>query len=407
MDDRKLNQLFDETIAIINYHKEKYYTINKEIKIEIDEEERQKRKLESEQIRQNVKVKDLKREEQNIKQKFLKASSKTEVNEEELKMYFSMINDKVEEVEEEKERLKEIEKLIAKSEWRMTKLRSRLRQAEDLSVVIGAMFHYLGSRIKNFQHSEYYLQVEEKAQRAQIIQSQEEERRRMKKEFLKLRDVIMKGNRQECLDCVHKIMFNLQPLEDEQLKLTTAVKQLVESLSKRGQLHVNVSVEGKEILLPKHINRAVFRIIQESLNNVAVHAKVDKATLRMLYSNSALSILISDEGKGFDLDERQLKRTKLLDKIDLHSSEENQEPMNKYYGLLLMNEQAKLIGVELKIISAIGKGTKIHLKVPFKNEDLAKAVEEEKIEKAIKRATKNKKLGEVKNANDNSDRYAE
>ena len=64
------------------------------------------------------------------------------------------------------------------------------------------------------------------------------------------------------------------------------------------------------------------------------------------------------------------------------------EIANCHYGMLGMRERAKFIGAELKIISAVGKGTKVHLKVPFKNADIANAVEAEKINKAISRAEK-------------------
>ena len=306
----------------------------------------------------------------------------------------------------EQERWKELGQLGDKTEWRLKHLQSRLKQAEELSLVIGSMLHYLSSRIKSFVYSEYYLQVEEKSQRAQIVQAQEQERHRMARELhdgpaISLENIIMqldnsanlsdlKTQLNECLDSVRQIMFNLRPLALESLGLTTAVKQLIANLSERNILSTTFTVDGKEIRLPKYIETAAFRIIQESLNNVVRHAGVDTASVRMLYSPSALSILIADEGKGFDPDENLKRQANILRKIDLKETAQYKvnEIANCYYGVLSMQERANIIGAELKIISSVGKGTKVHCKIPYRTEYIADAVEAEKIETAISRATR-------------------
>ena len=407
LDDNILNQILDKTVTIIEEHKAQSFQIYQSIKAEIDSTQKQLTSLQGQTIQSGNLIDKLMKQEQQSKQNFAMVSAQPNASEDELKTSYESVKKVQNALSFEQERWKELGQLGDKTEWRLKRLQSRLKQAEELSLVIGSMLHYLSSRIKGFVYSEYYLQVEEKEQRAQIVQAQEQERHRMAREIhdgpaISLENIIMqlendvdlndlKDQLNDCLNSVRQIMFNLRPLALENLGLTAAVKQLVNNLSERNILTATFAVDGKEIKLPKYIETAAFRIIQESLNNVALHSGVDRASVRMLYSNSALSILISDEGKGFDPDENLKKQSKLLKKIDLRGTENYKvnEIANCYYGVLSMQERAKIIGAELKIISTAGKGTKVHCKIPYKTEDIANAVEAEKIETAINRATRN------------------
>ena len=406
MDDNILNQMLDKTVAIIEDHKAQFFQVYKSLKAEIDSTQKQLIGLQGQTIQSGNLINKLMQQEQQSKQDFAKVSSQPNATEDEIKASYEAVKKAQNALSFEQERWKELGQLGDKTEWRLKHLQSRLKQAEELSLVIGSMLHYLSSRIKSFVYSEYYLQVEEKSQRAQIVQAQEQERHRMARELhdgpaISLENIIMqldnsanlsdlKTQLNECLDSVRQIMFNLRPLALESLGLTTAVKQLIANLSERNILSTTFTVDGKEIRLPKYIETAAFRIIQESLNNVVRHAGVDTASVRMLYSPSALSILIADEGKGFDPDENLKRQANILRKIDLKETAQYKvnEIANCYYGVLSMQERANIIGAELKIISSVGKGTKVHCKIPYRTEYIADAVEAEKIETAISRATR-------------------
>ena len=406
MNDNILNEMLDKTVAIIEEHKAQFFQIYQSIKSEIESTQKQLTSLQGQTIQAGNRIDAMMKQEQQAKQDFAKVSAQPNATEDELKASYEAVRKVQNALTFEQDRWKELGQLGDKTEWRLKHLQSRLKQAEELSLVIGSMLHYLSSKIKGFVYSEYYLQVEEKSQIAKIIQAQEQERHRMARELhdgpaIDLEDIIMqldsnanlsdlKTQLNDCLNEVRQIMFNLRPLALENLGLTAAVKQLVANLGERGILNGTYSVDGKEIKLPKYIETAAFRIIQESLNNVALHSGVKEVKVRLLYSPSALSILIADEGKGFDPDENLKRQEKILNKIDLRSTEHYKvnEIANCYYGVLSMQERAKIIGAELKIISAPGKGTKVHCKIPYKTEDIANAVEAEKIEKAIARATK-------------------
>ena len=108
---------------------------------------------------------------------------------------------------------------------------------------------------------------------------------------------------------------------------------------------------------------AVFRIVQEALNNVVHHAKTDKVRVRMRYTEQALSVLIADDGVGFDparLPEEPEQTEEMDDALDM---ETQRRLRGRHFGVIGMEERAKLIGAAIQIISAPNQGTKVHLRV--------------------------------------------
>ena len=68
----------------------------------------------------------------------------------------------------------------------------------------------------------------------------------------------------------------------------------------RGVVAADFQLDGKPVQLSKYVEIAAFRIVQEALANVAHHAGTKEARVRVLYTQTALSILVEDKGKGFD-----------------------------------------------------------------------------------------------------------
>ena len=94
-----------------------------------------------------------------------------------------------------------------------------------------------------------------------------------------------------------------------------------------------------------------YRIVQEALNNIKQHSNAIEARVKLEYNNDYLSILIKDNGQGF----RFVGNTTITNK------------MSNRFGLIGMTERYKLIDGTFHIESAPGKGTLIHLKVPYEN----------------------------------------
>ncbi|MEA3375691.1 MAG: ATP-binding protein [Chloroflexota bacterium] len=91
--------------------------------------------------------------------------------------------------------------------------------------------------------------------------------------------------------------------------------------------------------LPVDVKVALYRIAQESLNNVAKHAGATRTAVQLSYAED-VELEIVDDGIGFDVD--------ALPPDSL--------------GLGIMRERAKDIGAQLTVDSAVGEGTRVHVR---------------------------------------------
>lgn len=99
---------------------------------------------------------------------------------------------------------------------------------------------------------------------------------------------------------------------------------------------------------------SIYRILQESLNNILKHSEASEAKVSMVKNDRIVTIRIEDNGRGFD--SRQARS-------DIHSTRAGEK---LGFGLLGMAERIKMLGGTQTIESETGKGTtiKINLKVP-------------------------------------------
>ena len=88
------------------------------------------------------------------------------------------------------------------------------------------------------------------------------------------------------------------PLLDE-AGLISATRWLVEGFSTRAGITVDLAVDPKIGRLPQNVEVALFRIIQESLNNIHRHSGAKKARIELRHSDGEVKLKITDDGKGF------------------------------------------------------------------------------------------------------------
>ena len=263
-------------------------------------------------------------------------------------------------------------------EIRLRGMEQTLLMAERLATKLGTVVGYLTSQISNVV-AQMDIASKNKFLGVQIIKAQEDERLRVSREIhdgpaqemanliyqasicerlVDTRPEEAKAGLQElrrqirtCLADVRQIIFDMRPMSLDDLGLVPALRQLVSKLEERKILKTDFQVNGKERALEKHVEVTLFRIIQEGLNNIHRHAGVSEGRLRLLFSPNDLSILISDEGRGFDMAETEEMR--------------KSGTGNGHFGIRGMEERAKLIGASLNVISNPGEGTKIHVKLPY------------------------------------------
>ena len=144
-----------------------------------------------------------------------------------------------------------------------------------------------------------------------------------------------------------RISSDLRPLMLDDLGLRPALEWLVESFTQHTGVRCDLSVASEELELPELQATAVFRAVQESLTNIAKHARATRVDVNIEQENSTLAIRVRDDGIGF-------------------SPEDSRKPNS--FGLLGLRERAALLGGETSVTSAPGRGTEIEVRFPLPEE---------------------------------------
>jgi signal transduction histidine kinase len=146
---------------------------------------------------------------------------------------------------------------------------------------------------------------------------------------------------------VRRVIRDLRPIYLEDLGLAPAIEMLTQLLNQSDRLQAACTIEGEVRRLAPERELAVYRIVQEALNNVVKHAQAQDVQVELKYG-AQLTIFIRDDGRGFEMPDRA---DALTDR--------------GHFGLIGMRERAELIGAQLVIQSSPGFGTTIELQVPL------------------------------------------
>ena len=211
----------------------------------------------------------------------------------------------------------------------------------------------------------------------QILQAQEEERKRISRELhdeiaqtltgINLRLAALKAgtavnaNRlqnkitstqrlvEKSVEIVHRFARELRPSALDDLGLIPALHSFVKTFAKEPKLRVQLRVFAGVEKLDAAKRTVLYRVAQEALTNVARHAKATQVELCIEKISDAVSMQIKDNGRAFSV-----QRTLLAKK-------------NHRLGLLGMRERVEMVGGRFTVESAPGHGTTIEVQVPFSN----------------------------------------
>jgi signal transduction histidine kinase len=140
------------------------------------------------------------------------------------------------------------------------------------------------------------------------------------------------------------LIFQLRPPGLSEQGLIAALQQHVAALSRREGLTMNLVVNGEE-RYTRGVEQAIFRIVQEALNNVVKHAGACSVTVSLDICSDQITLRVVDDGAGFD-----------LGVIEPTSG--------RHLGLISMRERAAELGGQLELHSEPGKGTEVVVVVP-------------------------------------------
>ena len=155
----------------------------------------------------------------------------------------------------------------------------------------------------------------------------------------------LRGQFRSSLDSVRAMIYDLRPPELTELGLAEAIRNYAAEWETRCGIKVASQLDLKDTGLKPMEELAVYRVMQEALQNVHKHAHASTVGMAWSRANEQWVLHVTDDGMGFD-----------LVKAARHK---------KSVGLLSMRERAELIGGSLQVQSMPGKGTAVTLLLPI------------------------------------------
>ncbi len=142
---------------------------------------------------------------------------------------------------------------------------------------------------------------------------------------------------------VKKISTDLRPGLLDDLGLSAAIEWQSEEFEKRTGIHCSIMIEPKEITFDRDRNTALFRILQETLTNIARHAEAAEVAISLYVKDGQIQMTVQDNGRGI-------------------RDEELASPQS--FGLMGMRERAIMFGGNTVIQGVPGRGTTVTVKIP-------------------------------------------
>lgn len=195
-----------------------------------------------------------------------------------------------------------------------------------------------------------------------LLQSQEDERTRIARELhdsvgqqltlikrksqnLNQDEITVLTN--NALDEVRSISRGLYPALLKDLGLTESIEQLINDYDEQTDLFFSMDIDNVNNYFTESTSLNYYRLIQECLTNIIKHAKAKSVTVSITREENAILTLISDNGKGFDVNDSKKKYS---------------------LGLKTIFERIRILDGNLNIDSKLDSGTSFIFSIPVKNE---------------------------------------
>jgi len=155
----------------------------------------------------------------------------------------------------------------------------------------------------------------------------------------------------ECIKEVRNLSYDLRPPALDELGLVQALFQYCDDFYEDYGINVDFHSAGmKDLKLDFDTEINLYRLIQEGLVNIKKHADASNVTVKLVAAFPNIILRIEDNGRGFDVQKRLATITK-----------------EKRMGIRSMEQRVKLLQGEMEILSKPMQGTKISIKLPYKD----------------------------------------
>ncbi|MCC5912139.1 MAG: sensor histidine kinase [Clostridiaceae bacterium] len=375
VDSTRMNDIFKKIIVAIEESKTEIFDIAENIRKEMEELKNQLKAI-KEHVHELIKEVDkLEVLEKKSRMQLLHVSRDfNKYNEEDIRQAYESANNLQIQLILKRQEEQNFIKKRTEVEIRLKNTERTLEKAEGLTSRIGVVQEFLGGNLEDINNT-----LEDIKQRhiigKKIIRAQEEERKRVARDIhdgpaQSLANVVIKAEvceklinvdieksrreLQELKKCVResikdirKIIYNLRPTSIDDIGLVPTVQRYIKDFQMETGIEVDFIILSQIDLEDPIKSLSIFRIIQEALNNVKKHAEAKSVKIRVEMTGTDLSLIIADNGIGFDMDILNIQTTE-----------------DSGFGLLNIKERAELLKGRLIIESQVNQGTKIVVNIP-------------------------------------------
>lgn len=150
---------------------------------------------------------------------------------------------------------------------------------------------------------------------------------------------------------IRRLSHDLHPSVLERVGLVAALAEYCAEIGRQHRIVVAFTADGDLSSTRSDTALCLYRVVQESLRNVVSHAKARRAEVRLQRAGTRADLLISDDGRGFDVVEAGRHGSSL--------------------GLVSITERVRLAGGTVSIVSELNAGTRVHVQIPLRAEGLS------------------------------------
>lgn len=145
---------------------------------------------------------------------------------------------------------------------------------------------------------------------------------------------------------IRDFIFDLRPMMLDDLGLMPTLKRYVQTFESKNHLPTHLAIIG-ERTLPSYIEVAIFRAVQELMNNVARHAHATHIQISVDLSSDTVLLTVEDDGNGFDVEA-------VMSVVRQRGSS----------GLANLDKRIQMLGGRVQFQSTTGRGTKARVELP-------------------------------------------
>ncbi|KKM11862.1 histidine kinase [Clostridiales bacterium PH28_bin88] len=375
MDLAALDNILKQTISAIEKGKEQIYDIAESARQEWARVKKELEQVKKETLETIEEVDRLEHQERAARRRLMEVSKNfNRYSEEDMQTAYEQARQLQIQLGHMREREQQLRRRRDQLEFSLRRLEETVKKAEDLVSQVGVALRFLTEDLQGLTSK-----LEEMQQRQslgiRVIKAQEEERKRVAREIhdgpaqsmanlvmraeiceklLEVEPGVVKHELSELksmvkasLQDVRKIIYDLRPMALDDLGIVPTLKRYMAEFEEKHGLDVDFSVTGQEQRFSNALEVALFRIVQEALNNVYKHAQARQVSVKLELMPEKVNLVVIDDGKGFH-----------LDKVMAESDKDT-------YGLMGMRERVELLDGIIRINTSPGRGTKIAVQIPL------------------------------------------